>query len=271
VNNRYSILFSFFAQKQCYLFLGQLWVVLQLSGCITETFMFPAPPASYKDSKNILKLESDKGVKISARYLPNRQAKFTVLYSHGNAEDLGHVFPFLRQYQKRGFALFAYDYRGYGTSQGKASEVNTYKDIEAAYSYLTVQLKIDPNQIIVHGRSVGSGPSTHIAASKPVAGLILESAFTSAFGVVTENPSVASIDPFRNLNKLPSVGCPVLIIHGKADQVVSFQHGKELFKMAKKPKMNYWVEKAGHNNLIRVAGSGYWNSLTKFTVILDKE
>lgn len=50
-----------------------------------------------------------------------------------------------------------------------------------------------------------------------------------------------------------------------------FQHGRELFKMAMKPKMNYWVEKAGHNNLIWVAGSGYWNTLTKFAVILDKD
>jgi len=91
------------------------------------------------------------------------------------------------------------------------------------------------------------------------------------FRIVTESPSVGSIDQFRNLNKLSSVGCPVLIVHSKADQVVSFQHGKELIKMAMKPKMNYWVEKAGHNNLIRVAGSGYWNTLTKFAVILDKE
>lgn len=76
---------------------------------------------------------------ISVIYLPTDKAGFTVLYSHGNAEDLGHILPYLRRYQEQGFALFAYDYRGYGTSQGKASEKSGYKDVEAAYACMAAQ------------------------------------------------------------------------------------------------------------------------------------
>jgi len=240
-----------------------------ISGCITNSIMFPAPQASYKDARGIIKLESEKGVKISAIYLPNKKAKYTVLYSHGNAEDLGHILTYLKQYRQAGYSLFAYDYRGYGTSQGKPSETNTYKDINAAYNYLTAQLRIAPDKIIVHGRSLGSGPSTHIASLKPVAGLILESAFISAFKVVTDNPSVASIDQFKNTDRIKSINCPILIIHGKADQVIPFRHGEELFNAAQEPKMNYWVERAGHNNLIRVAGSEYGKTLMKFTALIN--
>jgi pimeloyl-ACP methyl ester carboxylesterase len=179
------------------LFLVTVGVTCFLEGCISvDSILFQPPVESYKDSQEVIKLESEAGIWISALYFPHAKAKRTVLYSHGNAEDLGNIYAMLNQYQKQGYSVFAHDYRGYGSSDGVASEANAYKDVEAAYDYLVNKLSKDPNDIIVHGRSLGSGPSTHLAETRPVGGLILESGFISVFRVVLDNQSIANFDQF---------------------------------------------------------------------------
>jgi abhydrolase domain-containing protein 17 len=81
-----------------------------------DSMMFLPQPVSYKDTKDILKLPVTASEQISAIYLPNPQAKYTLLYIHGNAEDLGDVQPMLDRLHGLGFSVFAYDYRGFGLS-----------------------------------------------------------------------------------------------------------------------------------------------------------
>jgi len=235
----------------------------------TDRMIFQAQPASYQDSREILKLTTADGVQISAIYLPNPRAKYTILYSHGNAEDLGDVQWVLRELQQMGFAVFAYDYHGYGTSKGKASETNVYRDIDAAYNYLTQQLDVPPQRIIAYGRSVGGGPTVDLVARKPVAGLVLESAFTTAFRTVTRIP-IVPFDKFRNIDKLKQVHCPVLIIHGKADAVVPFDHGVKLFAAAHEPKRFLWVDIAGHNDVMDVVTDRYSKTLAEFIQLVEQ-
>ncbi|MHC5162858.1 MAG: alpha/beta hydrolase, partial [Planctomycetota bacterium] len=145
---------------------------------------------------------------------------------------------------------------------------NTYKDIVAAYRYLVENLNTDPNTIIVHGRSVGSGPSCFLASQKPVGGLILESAFTSVHRVAIGMS--LPFDPYNNLMRIQSIDCPLLIIHGKRDSVIPFWHGQTLYEIANKPKMNYWVETAGHNDLLYRAGNYYWKTLDRFVELIQE-
>lgn len=236
----------------------------------TERQIFQPQSASYQDSGDFLKLTSANGKKISAVYLPNAKASFTVLYSHGNAEDLGDVVPYLQQLQKLGFSVFAYDYQGYGTSEGTPSEQNAYADINAAYNYLTKSLKISPARIIVYGRSVGSGPSVDLASRERVAGLILESPFVSAFRVVTKIP-IVPFDKFANIDKIGRVRCPVLVMHGKADDVIPLWHGEALFNAANLPKRYLWVEGAGHNDLVELAGKSYHEAMEEFAQLVKSQ
>ena len=111
-----------------------------------DSMIFLPQPASYENARDLLKLPVTPTEQISALYLPNPQAKYTLLYIHGNAEDLGDIRPLLDRLHRYGFGVFAYDYRGYGTSDGNPSERNAYRDADA---YLTQQLKIPPEQIIV--------------------------------------------------------------------------------------------------------------------------
>lgn len=225
--------------------------------------IFLPQPASYQDTDAILKLPVTPTEHIAAIYLPRAQSAYTLLYIHGNAEDLGDIRPVLAQLQSWGFSIFAYDYRGYGISNGSPTESNAYQDADTAYQYLTQTLKIPPHQIIVYGRSVGGGSATELAIRQPVAGLILESTFTSAFRVVVPFP-LLPFDRFSNLEKLRKLRCPVLVMHGQADQIIPIQHGHALYEAAPEPKMSLWVAEAGHNDFTWVAGERLQQALGSF-------
>ena len=241
------------------------YVGLLLYGTMfAERMIFLPPATEYRDTNATLKLKSRDGVEISAAYLPNPQATYTILFSHGNAEDLGTLTPELEDMRALGFSIFAYDYHGYGTSGGKATEKNAYEDIDAAYDYLTQVLKVPSDRIIAHGRSLGGAVAIDLASRKPLGGLVVESPFVSAFRVVT-GYRIFPFDKFCNADKIGDVRCPVLIIHGRQDEVIPFWHGEKLFDLANEPKMNLWVDGAGHNNLKIVAGTEYVRALKSFS------
>lgn len=239
-----------------------------IGGLFIDGIIFQPPSPGYRDDPSVLKLTSADGARISAKYFPNTDARFTLLFSHGNAEDIGYDAPLLEVIRDAGFAVFAYDYQGYGTSEGKPSEKQLYEDSEAAYIYLTNNLHIPPGRIIPFGRSLGAAAAVDLAARHPVAGLIMESAFTSAFRVLTRLP--LPFDKFPNLRKIRNVRCPVLVIHGKRDQIIGFHHGQKLFDSANEPKMSYWVEQAGHNDIAMVAGSRYLEELRRFGEMVER-
>src|SRR5215472_10356671 len=249
--------------------IGLYLTVLIMAVFVSDRIIFQPQQAGYRDHPEILRLTSSDGAKISATYLPNREAEFTVLFSHGNAEDIGDVQPLLERIRAAGFAVVAYDYQGYGTSEGKPSERHAYDDEDAAYNFLVQSMHVQPSRIIAFGRSVGSGPACNLASRYPVAGLILESAFTSTFCVMTRL-RILPFDRFDNLRKIKSVHCPVLIIHGTEDSVINISHGKELFAAANEPKQAIWIEGANHNDVAFIGGTGYSDSLKAFTTLIQQ-
>lgn len=233
-----------------------------------ESLIFQPPPASYQDHSEIIKIHTSDQEQLSAIYLENPSADYAILYSHGNAIDLGQLHPILLHIKQMGFSVFAYDYRGYGTSTGSSSEAGSYIDAEAAYKYLRDELNLPADKIIALGQSVGGGVATELATRKPLGGLILESTFVTAYRVMTKK-KLLPFDQYENIRKIDSVTCPVLVIHGTQDGVVSFWHGKQLFEAAKDPKQAYWVEGAGHNNLLNVAGNKYKQKLKQFVDLIE--
>ena len=229
----------------------------------SDRLIFLPRPSSYQTNQDFVKLKSRNRTQITGIYLPLPKAEYTILYSHGNAEDLGEILPRLRDLRDIGFNIFSYDYQGYGTSQGRPSVAGAYQDVNAAYEYLTQKLGIPANKIIVYGYSVGGGPSVDLASRQPVAGLVIESSFTTAFRVVTGIP-VYPFDKFPNIDNIKNVNCPVLVIHGNADRVIPFSHGQQLFAMVDQPKLSFWVNGAGHLNLLEVAGEEYVKVMTEF-------
>lgn len=225
--------------------------------------IFPAPSSSYQNDANIVSLQTSSGDLIATSYRPVPAADKLLLYSHGNGADIGRVTPFLDEMEKHGVPVLTYDYPGYGTSTGTPSESGCYAAIEAVFQYATQTLGYSPEQIILYGRSLGGGPSTWLAQREPIAGLILDGAFCSAFRVKTQL-KLLPWDKFDNLARLPTLACPAMIIHGRDDQVVPFSHAEKNFNALAGPKYRLFVDGAGHNGLIRVAGPTYWERVIPF-------
>ncbi|CAL9196499.1 unnamed protein product [Musa hybrid cultivar] len=202
-------------------------------------------------SMDVLVLDTKNGNKIVAFYLKNPCARLTVLYSHGNAADLGRLYDLFVQLKVNlRVNLMGYDYSGYGASTGKPSEYNTYADIEAVYQCLQTEYGVSQEDLILYGQSVGSGPTLHLAARLPrLRGVVLHSAILSGLRVVCHVNFNFCFDIYKNINKIKKVKCPVFAVHGTEDDVVNWLHGHGLWKLAKEPYEPLWIKGGGHCNL----------------------
>ena len=231
---------------------------------IANTLIFvPPKPSTYKNSKNIIHIPVKNNNSIAAIYLPNKKAKYTIIYSHGNGDDLGVIYPFLKELQEHGFAVLGYDYEGYGLSTGTPSENKSYQDALAAYNYVNKNLKTPPSRIISMGHSLGSALAIYLSLKKQTAGLIIMSPFVTAFRVMTHVPIFLG-DKYNNLKRIKQIHVPVLIMHGTKDKIISFWNGQKLYKYANKPKEFVAIKGAGHNNIPQVSGNNFWIILQNF-------
>ncbi len=254
--------------KTLLLAFGSLYVVLAVVGLfLSDSMMFPLPANNYSID-GLIRLPLDESGYVEALHLVNPEARYTLLYSHGNGEDLELVLPLLEEYSRRGFSVLAYEFPGYGRTPGTSSEQSVTVSIDAAYAYLTGQGGVASESIVVYGRSMGSGPSTDLAARVPVGGLILEGGYVSIFQVITRL-RLLPWDKFANERKLPAVHCPVFVMQAEHDEVVGDWHGPRLHAAANEPKRSWRVAGSGHNNLISVAGDEYWRRLAEFAASLQ--
>lgn len=248
--------FTFVAFMYVYIFV--------LAYFFADKLMFHPPKPHFEMTSEHRQLETVDGDFVTLLHLKNKQAKHTLLFAHGNAEDIGELRWLFDNFREQGFNLLAVSYPGYAYSSGKPTEKNAYSAITAAYQYLTEQQGVAPENIIVHGRSIGGGPAVELAMKNPIGGLIIESTFVSAIRTVTL-ARILPFDYFENLKKISKVTVPLLVIHGDRDRTVAFWHGQKLFKEANAPKEGFWVKGAGHNNLQAVAGESYYKAIMSFS------
>mmetsp|Transcript_27654 Transcript_27654/g.36285 ORF Transcript_27654/g.36285 Transcript_27654/m.36285 type:complete len:264 (+) Transcript_27654:105-896(+) len=226
-------------------------------GNLISGLVFQPPAATYIQAHKHFWLQTRTKNRIPAFYI-DRNAHLTILFSHGNAEDLGMIYDWFYDFSRQlNVNILAYDYTGYGKSTtGPVSEENCYADIEAAYNHLIEARNMKPKQLILYGRSLGSGPTCYLAQKlakegKELGGVILQSPLMSAYRVAFNFRFTLPGDMFANIDRMKDIKCAVFIIHGTRDEVVPFWHGQELFLACKtkhraKP---FWVDGAGHNNI----------------------
>ncbi|MBA7648620.1 hypothetical protein ES703_56408 [subsurface metagenome] len=212
--------------------------------------------------------ETENGVTLSGWYVPRENARGVILFCHGNAGNISHRLESIRIFNQLGLDVFIFDYRGYGQSEGKPSEQGTYEDASAAWRYLTQQRQVNPNEIIVFGRSLGGAVASWLAQSHSPGALILESTFTSLPDIAA---SLYPYLPVRLLLRfkyntaeyLGKVNCPVLIVHSRDDEIMPFSHGRRLFEMASEPRK--FLEISGtHNEGFITSGKDYEKGLNAF-------
>ncbi len=238
-------------------------VVLVFAWLFSDRLIFQPQPSTYREGGDFLRISLPGGEKIGMLALVNSAATYTVLYCHGNAEDLGDILPIMRELRDQGFSVYALDYRGYGISDGTAGSKAACEDGEAALKYLIMERGIPLNRIILHGRSVGAGIALHLAAQNKVAGLIIESPFVTAFRVRTIIP-ISPYDKLRNNRRILEIKCPLLVIHGEKDSLIPIWHGRKLYELAGVPKQCWWVPGVGHDDILVANEQAYWEHIIKF-------
>jgi fermentation-respiration switch protein FrsA (DUF1100 family) len=246
------------------LFGGGIYLLLNLYALlVSDRLIFVPQTPGYTHLPGEVKIESGNRERINVVYLEHPAAKYTLLFSHGNAEDLSNVVPFMRQFHERGYSVLMYDYRGYGTSEGRPSTRNAKQDVAAAYDWLVREKGVAPKTIISQGRSLGGALATWLAAHREVGGLIVEISFVSAFRVKTRWP-LLPWDRFNSLKLIRNSHCPVLVIHGTADEIIPFWHGQKLYDATPESKQHLWIDGGRHNDYVYVAGDEYIGSIQRF-------
>lgn len=188
------------------------------------------------------------------------------MYSHGNASDLGHLLDTLIFIsQELCVNVMAYDYAGYGSSNGEPHETVVLQDCDAVYHYMVSELQIPPKRIIVYGVSIGSGPTCHLASHFEVAGIIIQCGILSGFKVVNFH-SCSCFDTFKNYNEVKRINCPAMVMHGQRDTVVNVSHGKKLYNLIPKQYqvLAWYPTNADHNDIIEKNTDEYLLKMTKF-------
>ncbi|KAM0892464.1 hypothetical protein ACQ4PT_025760 [Festuca glaucescens] len=210
-----------------------------------------AAAAEEEDGTEVVRLRTRRGNEIVGVHVRHARASATLLYSHGNAADLGQMYGLFVELSRRlRVNIFGYDYAGYGRSTGKPTEYNTYADIEAAYNCLKEKYGVPDEDIILYGQSVGSGPTIDLASRLPnLRAVVLHSPILSGLRVLYPVKKTFWFDIYKNVDKISLVNCPVLVIHGTSDDVVDWSHGKQLWELCKVKHSPLWLSGGGHCNL----------------------
>lgn len=214
-----------------------------------------------------LELRAEDGVRLHARYIERPGAEQMLLYLHGNAGNLANRSDVLEQLAKLDAHVLALEYRGYGLSEGAPSEAGVYLDAQAAYDWAVAH--VPAKHLWVLGESLGGGPACELASTREVGGLILLTAFTSIADMAALSFPWLPVrlmvrTRFDNLVKLARVRAPVMVIHGRRDELVPFEMGERLFATAAQPKHRLWLEQAGHNDVFFTEGALVIEEIRRF-------
>lgn len=196
-----------------------------------------------------------------------------LLYLHGNGSNIGDLVHRAKRLHQLGLSVLLIDYRGYGySSAGFPSEASVYEDANASWMYLTQTRRIPPGQIFGYGQSIGGAVAIELATRQPdMAGVIVESSFTS-MRAMADYVGLSCALPmdwiltqsFDSLSKVRSLQVPLLLIHGTDDKTIPARMSRELFAAAPAPKQLWLVPGADHDNVSRLGGITYLQTIQAF-------
>ena len=198
-------------------------------------------------------LYTDDSIQINALYFSTPHVKKgAVLYLHGNADNLQRWGQYQTEFTKRGYDALVIDYRGYGKSDGAISEAGLYQDAQAAYQWLLQ--KYEPEEIIIYGRSLGTGVASWLASKVKARMLLLETPFDNMTNVLHAHlPNV--LLPFDIKYKFPNdeylkaVAYSIYIFHGTEDEIVPYESAMALQTLLKEHDEFITIEGGQHRGL----------------------
>jgi fermentation-respiration switch protein FrsA (DUF1100 family) len=196
-------------------------------------------------------IETDKKIKLKSWFIKKDLNKFkTILIFHGNAGNLFNRVYKLNELNKLDVNILLISWRGFSGNKGKPTEKNLYRDADESVKWLNNQGVISKN-IILYGESLGTGVATELGTSNAFGGIILESPFTSiANAAKIYYPylpvNIILKDRYDSISKIKNITTPILIMHGKKDNIIPQKMGLELYEKANQPKFSYFPENDDH-------------------------
>lgn len=231
--------------------------------------IFPAPPSSYDPRSFPGELawipRRDEAGSVPVLILPAPRASTVILYMHGNGTDIGMMHDMLTELRRScNSHVIAVEYPGYGISDdgGQTSEYAVVRDTQTVFDFITAPqaeggLGWSPQMVIPFGRSIGTGPASRLAASRPVRGCVLVSPYTSIRGMVGAlvSPALAWLvsDRFVTIEEVRKPGYPdLLVFHGTDDDLIPFSQGEAVVEACNAArKVMVPLEGCGHNDIFR--------------------
>jgi len=221
---------------------------------VAKLAFFPPDPVTYTRSDVTAFVTTDKGQTIPVLHIKHRAPRFTFLFSHGNAEDIGvnKIFcEWLSEQLK--VDIVTYDYTGYGMADGEPGEPNLYTDCTAVYAWMKKTLNLRSDQIILYGKSLGTAATIDLATRMPAMGVILVCPLASGARVVFPKMRNSMLDQVfcPSIDKIAKIQAPIMIMHGTKDDVIDVSNGHDLYEACRDhhPLPPVWVDGAGHNDI----------------------
>jgi len=186
-----------------------------------------------------------------------------VIYAHGNYELIDYNINLAAEYNRLGVHVLLLEFPGYGRSEGQPGQKTLSEVFCASYDWLVSNEIVDTNRIFAHGRSVGGGPVCDLALHRKLNALILQSTFTSVrkFALKFLMPGFIVKDPFDNLAAVSMFEEPILILHGKYDEVIPYSNSVQLNRSA--VNATFVSYECGHNDF-PPNWDQYWTDIEKF-------
>lgn len=228
------------------------------------------PPAIAGIEGRNVGLEAEDGVPIHGWWWEVEPAGPAVLFFHGNAGNIAGRVSTAAGLVRRGVSVFLLEYRGYGASEGSPSEDGILRDGRAGLDWVVDRVR-GPERVVLYGRSLGGVVAASLGSRERVAGVILESSFT------TLEEMASAVYPwiprfffrrlrghYDNLSAVGRMDRPLLVVHGTADDLAPVEMGRTLHQRAGVAARWFEVEGAGHNDMIQVGGDLYFDTVAEF-------
>lgn len=192
-----------------------------------------------------------------------------VIWLHGNGGNITNRAPMAAEFARRGISVFLPEWRGYGRSEGRPTESGLYRDALAAWDYAVKVLGWAPASIVMYGESLGGPYAAYVASQRGAAAVVIENSFSSLadLGNALYAPIPVGWTAPRAMATtrwLNESGLPVLVMHGRRDQVIPFSLGQRLYDGLRGPKELLVSETATHSEIPTVEGERYYGTVARF-------
>ena len=232
------------------------FLIVVLTYIFQRNLLYHPKENNYHGDKLLVKIDKIKiktrdNIELISWYHNKDSANYkTVLFLHGNAGSLENRIHKINHFKNMNVNFLIVAWRGFSGNKGMPTEKGLYEDARSAVNWLNLK-GVNEKNIIIYGESLGTGVAIEIAQNKNFAGIILESPFTSMINAGKDKYPFLPVkillkDKYESEKKIKNIKIPILIMHGKVDNIVPFEMGKKMYDLANKPKYFYFSEYDDH-------------------------